>query len=90
MEWEQVVPGYEFSYDVHFLHSDDPRHGFTVMSMNPETYFEFRTPIGFLETHTIVRVDLPPSNPSRPFLFPLKRPATDQLTLSHDLGTTRW
>jgi hypothetical protein len=57
MEWEQVVPGYEFSYLVHFLHSDDPRHGFTVMSMNPNTYFEFRTPIGFLETHTIVRVD---------------------------------
>lgn len=52
---EQVIPGYE-CYDVHFLHSDDPRHGFTVMSVNPDTYFEFRTPIGFLETHTIVRV----------------------------------
>ena len=86
---QQVLSGDEAYYEVHFLHSDDPRHGFTVMSVNPDTYYEFRTPIGFLETHTMVRVDPPPSSPSSPFLFPLKRPATEKLTVFHDLGTTR-
>jgi hypothetical protein len=57
---EQVFTG---SYDVHFLNSDDPRHGVIVMSVNPHIYYDFRTPIGFLGTHTIVRVDPSPSNP---------------------------
>jgi len=51
---EQVITGDSASYEVHFLNSYDPRHGFTVMSVNPDTYYEFRTPVGFLETHTIV------------------------------------
>jgi hypothetical protein len=70
----QVVTGDSANYEVHFLHSDNPRHGVTVMSVNPHTYYEFRTPIGFLETHTIVGVDPPPSNPSRP--FPVSAQAT--------------
>lgn len=60
---EQVVSGDSANYEVHFLNSDDPRHGLTIMSVEPDTYYEFRTPIGFRETHTIVRVDLPPSPP---------------------------
>jgi len=56
---EQVLTGDQanYNYEVHFLHSHDPRHGFTVLSVHPDTYLEFRTPIGFLGTHTIVRVD---------------------------------
>jgi hypothetical protein len=54
---EPVVAGDFANYEVHFLNSDDPRHGLTVMSMNPPTYYEFQTPIGLLETHTLVRVD---------------------------------
>lgn len=54
---EPVAAGDLANYEVHFLNSDDPRHGFTVMSMNPLTHYEFQTPIGFRETHTIVRVD---------------------------------
>ena len=41
--------------EVHFLHSDDPRDGFHVMSTNPLVFYSFRTPVGFLLTHTIVR-----------------------------------
>jgi hypothetical protein len=46
--------------EVHFLHSDDPRDGFQVMSTNPLVFYSFQTPVGFLSTHTIVR--------ARPFL----------------------
>ncbi len=53
----QVVTDDSFDYEVHFMNSDDPRHGFTVISMDPVTHYEFETPIGFLEPHTIVRVD---------------------------------
>lgn len=65
---EQVVNGDPANFEVHFLHSDDPRHAFTVMSANPPTYYEFRTPIGFRETHTIVRVDSHPLTPPVPLL----------------------
>jgi len=41
--------------EVHFLHSDNPRDGFHVMSTNPLVFYSFQTPIGFLSTHTIVR-----------------------------------
>ena len=58
----QVVAGDPVNLEVHFLHSDNPRHGFQVMSVNPLTYYDFQTPIGFRETHTIVRAD-PPSLP---------------------------
>ena len=71
---EQVVTGDSAFNEVHFLHSDDPRHDFTVMSMNPPTYYEFRTFISLGATHTTVRVDLSPSNPSRP--FPVSAQAT--------------
>jgi len=71
---EQVVNGDSVNYEVHFLNSGDPRHGFTVMSMNPPTYYDFRTPDGFLGTHTIVRDDPPPSNHPRP--FPVSSQAT--------------
>jgi hypothetical protein len=64
---EQVVTGNSANYEVHFLNSDDPRHDFTVMSTNPPTYYDFRTPIGYRETHTIVRVDSSPPNPCRLF-----------------------
>lgn len=70
---EQVVTGNAANYEVHFINSDDPCHNFTVMSVDPPTYYEFRTPIGFRETHTIVRVDPSPSNPSR---FPVSAQAT--------------
>ena len=53
----QVVAGDPVNLEVHFLHSDNPRHGFQVMSVNPLTYYDFQTPIGFRETHTIVRAD---------------------------------
>ena len=71
---EQVVTGDPTNYEVHFLNSDNPRHGFTVMSVNPSTYYEFRTFTGFGETYTIVRVDPPPYNPSR--AFPVSAQAT--------------
>ena len=45
--------------EVHFLHSDDPRDGFHVMSTNPLVFFSFQTPIGLLTTHTLVRARLP-------------------------------
>ncbi|KAF8479082.1 hypothetical protein DFH94DRAFT_39379 [Russula ochroleuca] len=53
----QVIAGDPVNLAVHFLHSDNPRHGFCVMSTNPLTYYDFQTPIGFLETHTIVTDD---------------------------------
>lgn len=40
--------------EVHFLHSDDPRDGFHVMSTNPLVFFSFQTPMGLLSTHTLV------------------------------------
>ncbi|KAH9999054.1 hypothetical protein BJV77DRAFT_1127540 [Russula vinacea] len=52
-----VVAGDPVNLEVHFLHSDNPRHGFQVMSVNPLTYYDFQTPIGFRETHTIVTND---------------------------------
>jgi len=42
------------NFEVHFLHSDNPRDGLFVMSTSPLVCYEFRTPIGFLTTHTIV------------------------------------
>jgi len=50
----QNVAGDPFNYEVHFMDSDNPRHGFHVMGLDPLMYYEFRTPVGFLETHTIV------------------------------------
>jgi hypothetical protein len=47
--------GIPANFEVHFLHSDHPRHGFRVMSMDPFVFYEFMTPVGFLSTHTIVR-----------------------------------
>lgn len=64
-----VIASDPANLEVHFLHSDDPRDGFCVMSTNPSVYYEFRTPIGFLSTHTLVR-DRPPP-PSHPTLFVL-------------------
>ncbi|KAI9511319.1 hypothetical protein F5148DRAFT_356561 [Russula earlei] len=49
-----LIEGEPANFEVHFLHSADPRHGFCVMSTNPLVYYEFRTPVGFLSTHTIV------------------------------------
>ncbi|KAH9977288.1 hypothetical protein BGW80DRAFT_844682 [Lactifluus volemus] len=46
--------GIPANFEVHFLHSDHPRHGFRVMSMDPFVFYEFITPVGFLSTHTIV------------------------------------
>lgn len=66
---EQVATVDSANFEVHFLNSDDPRHGFTVMSVIPDTYYDFQTPIGFRETHTIVRVDPPPFNLSVAFLY---------------------
>jgi len=54
---EQVVASEFANYEVHFLFSDDPRHGFTVMSVNPPTFYEFQTPIGLRDTHTMVTGD---------------------------------
>lgn len=46
------------NYEVHFMNSNNPRHGFRIMGTEPfTTFYEFQTPIGFLETHTIVRAD---------------------------------
>lgn len=45
--------------EVHFLHSDDPRDGFHVMSTNPLVFFSFQTPMGLLSTYTLVRARLP-------------------------------
>jgi hypothetical protein len=61
----QDVAGDPVNYEVHFMHSDNPRHGFRVMGTDPLTFYDFQTPIGFLETHTIVRAD------SSPLSFPL-------------------
>jgi len=52
---ERVINGSPANFEVHFLDSDNPRDGFRIMSMNPPVFYEFRTPIGFLSTHTIVR-----------------------------------
>jgi len=71
---EQVVTGNSANYEVHFLDSDDPIHDLTIMSVNPPTYYGFRTPIGYRDIHTIVRVDPPPSDPSRP--LPVSAQAT--------------
>jgi len=49
-----ITDGDPTNFEVHFLYSDHPRDGFRVMSMNPLIHYEFRTPIGFLSTHTIV------------------------------------
>jgi hypothetical protein len=49
-----VIDGSPANFEVHFLDSDNPRDGFRIMSMNPPIFYEFRTPIGFLSTHTIV------------------------------------
>lgn len=49
-----AIDGEAANFEVHFLHSDHPRDGFHVMSVNPLVYYEFRTPTGFLSTHTIV------------------------------------
>ncbi len=56
----QVDDGGTVNHEVHFLNSDNPRHGLVVMSMNPPTYYEFRTFNGLGQTHTTVRVDPPP------------------------------
>ena len=57
-----LVDGEPANFEVHFLHADHPRDGFCVMGVDPLVYYEFRTPIGFLSTHTIVRREiLPPS-----------------------------
>ncbi|KAI0303488.1 hypothetical protein B0F90DRAFT_1378643 [Multifurca ochricompacta] len=48
------IDGVPANFEVHFLHSDDPRHGFCVMSTDPLVYYSFETPIGFLTTHTMV------------------------------------
>ena len=58
-----AIDGEAANFEVHFLHSDNPRDGFHVMSMNPLVHYEFRTPTGFLSTHTIVRFEIHP----RPF-----------------------
>lgn len=68
---EQVNNVDSANFEVHFLNSDDPRHGFTVMSVIPDTYYDFRTLTSIRETHTMVRVDPPPFNPSRRFPLPL-------------------
>jgi hypothetical protein len=63
---EHLVDGVPANFEVHFLHSDHPRHGFRVMSTDPLVYYEFATPVGFLSTHTIVRtagLALPASSP---------------------------
>jgi hypothetical protein len=70
----QDVAGDPVNYEVHFMHSDNPRHGFCVMSMNPLTFYDFQTPVGFLETHTIVRAD------SSTHHFPFKIRANDKPT----------
>ena len=61
---EHDVPA---NFEVHFLHSDDPRHGFRVMSMDPFVFYEFTTPVGFLSTYTIVRA----AGPARQHFPPL-------------------
>jgi hypothetical protein len=66
----QVIDDDLANLEVHFLHSDDPRDGFCVMSTNPSIYYEFRTPIGFRSTHTIVRARLPPFLPLGVWLTP--------------------
>jgi hypothetical protein len=48
------MDGDSANYEVHFLHSDNPRDGFCVMSTNPLIYYDFRTPVGLLSTHTLV------------------------------------
>ena len=77
-----LVDGEPANFEVHFLYSDNPRDGFCVMGVDPLVHYEFRTPLGFLSTYTIVRCEiLPPlfffSSPSplriRPFF--LKRAA---------------
>ncbi|KAI0259942.1 hypothetical protein BC834DRAFT_590358 [Gloeopeniophorella convolvens] len=49
------------NFEVHFLDSEDPRHGCRVMSTAPFVFYTFDTPIGFLDTHTtisgMIRVD---------------------------------
>jgi len=53
-----VIDGNTTNFEVHFLHSGHPRHGFCIMSMDPVVYYEFQTPIGLLSTHTLVRANL--------------------------------
>jgi hypothetical protein len=66
-----AIDGEAANFEVHFLHSDHPRDGFHVMSVNPLVYYEFRTPTGFLSTHTIVRFEIHPQT-FFPLLFPLR------------------
>ena len=67
-----AIDGEDANFEVHFLHSDNPRDGFHVMSVNPLVHYEFRTPIGFLSTHTIVRFGIHP--PPFPLSFPPSYP----------------
>ena len=66
-----LIDGEPANFEVHFLYADHPRDGFCVMGVDPLVYYEFRTPIGFLSTHTIVRREiLPPLPFSSPFPLP--------------------
>lgn len=49
-----LIDGEPANFEAHFLYSDNPRHGFCVMSVKPLVHYEFRTPAGFLNTHTVV------------------------------------
>ncbi|KAI0253856.1 hypothetical protein BJV78DRAFT_1152686 [Lactifluus subvellereus] len=51
---ERMIDGIPANFEVHFLDSDNPRHGFRIMGMDPLVYYQFQTPVGFLSTHTIV------------------------------------
>lgn len=67
-----LIDGEPANFEAHFLYSDNPRDGFCVMSVKPLVHYEFQTPAGFLNTHTIVRCEiLPPS----PLLSPLLSPS---------------
>lgn len=82
-----LIDGEAPNFEVHFLHSDHPRDGFHVMSVNPLVHYEFRTPIGFLSTHTIVRFGTlhpafsskyPPSDPTPRSLTTVRLMADDK------------
>lgn len=60
-----LIDGEPANFEAHFLYSDNPRDGFCVMSVKPLVHYEFQTPAGFLNTHTIVRCEILPP----PFLL---------------------
>ena len=74
MSMAHVVDGDPANFEDHFLHSDDPRDGFSVMNTNPLICYESRTPIGFHNNTYDSACWIPHSPPPSLTLFILPAP----------------